>query len=655
VFRIPANSFNVGQREFKLIDDATNRDTVATTLARTSIFAQGLSIVKAQDILNTRPTQVAFDNPNYVETINKFTSVTETYANVNYRRWDPVAQSFYIDEVTYPQGIFLTSIDLYFKAKSSNPNLGATLEIREMQNGFPTRKVIGGESIRIESSAIATSALAATATTFAFSNPIYLLPGTEYCFAVKPDANSTDFEIWTAELGQIDISNPQVSVRIDKQPAAGVVFTSSNDFTWSVRQNQDIKFDMKIARFSTAPATVVLQNETFDTAFDYSAFTTNIENLTLSKTNINYEIRLSDSAYILTDFIPIKNLERIVQNQVKTINTSTNETAQSIKSMTLRTTLSTDDPYVSPYIDLERTNIALESSVINNLTFTNLSGTVSFASSNNIVTGSNTAFSTEIQAGQFVKFGNEFRQVSEITSNTLLTVTTDFIESGSATTFTSANEEAPSLPYASDSRYITRRVALNDGFEASDLNVFVDVNRPAGTNVKVYYRILNESDNETFDEKFYTEMTLDGVAAFTQNAEQYTEEKYVIPTSQKFGGAQILFGSVAIANTSADVVGTSTRFTEELRIGDTIAVGPARITRVVSNIVNNTFLTVESAFSTTASGQEIFKTLNNVVGYTTPSGLTYNGFKFFSVKVVFLSENTAFAPKIKNLRAIALA
>jgi hypothetical protein len=116
--------------------------------------------------------------------------------------------------------------------------------------------VIGGESIRIESSAIATSALAATATTFAFSNPIYLLPGTEYCFAVKPDANSTDFEIWTAELGQIDISNPQVSVRIDKQPAAGVVFTSSNDFTWSVRQNQDIKFNMKVAMIATTPATV---------------------------------------------------------------------------------------------------------------------------------------------------------------------------------------------------------------------------------------------------------------------------------------------------------------------------------------------------------------------------------------------------------------
>lgn len=655
VFRVPANTFNVGQREFKIIDDATNRESVATTLARASIFAQGLSIVKAQDVLNTRPTQVAFDNPNYVETVNKFTSVTETYANVNFRRWDPVAQSFYVDEITYSQGIFLTSIDLYFKAKSANKNLGVTVEIREMQNGFPTRKVIGGESIRVENNAIATSALATSATTFTFTSPIYLLPGSEYCFVVKPDANSTDFEIWTAELGQIDISNPQVSVRIDKQPAAGVVFTSSNDFTWSVRQNQDIKFNMKVAKFATTPATVVFQNETFANSVNYSALTTNIENLTISKTNINYEIRLADNAYILTDFIPIKNLERVVQNQLKTISTSANETAQNIKSMTLRTTLSTEDPYISPYIDLERTNVALESSIINNLTFTDLTGTVSFSSSNNIVTGSNTLFSAEIQAGQYVKFGNEFRQVSEISSNTLLTVTTNFIAGASGATITSENEEAPALPYASESRYITRRVALNDGFEASDMNVYVDVNRPAGTNVKVYYRILNESDTETFDEKFYAEMTLSGTATFTQNSNQFTEEKYVIPAADKVGGAQILFGTVNIANSSADVVGTSTRFTEELRIGDNIAVGPARITRVVSNIVNNTFLTVESAFSTTATSQEIFKSLNNVVGYTTPGGLTYSGFKYFSVKVVFLSENSAFSPKIKNLRAIALA
>jgi hypothetical protein len=655
IFRVPVNEFNVGQREFKIIDDATNRDSVATTLARTSIFAQGLSIVKAQDVLNTRPFQVAFDSPNLVQTVNRVTTVTETFANVNFRRWDPVAQSFYVDEITYPQGVFLTSIDLYFKSKSANPNLGATVEIREMDNGFPTRKVVGGEVARLASTQINVSSNATVPTTFTFTNPIYLMPGAEYCFTAKPEANSTDFEIWTAELGQFDISNPQVRTRIDKQPASGVVFTSANDSTWSVRQNQDIKFKMNIARFSSAPATIVLQNETFDQPFNYSALTTNIENLTISKTNINYEVRLADDAFILTDFIPVKNLERIIQDQVKTINTANNEVSQNIKSNTVRLTLTTENPYISPYVDLERINLALEAFVVNNRTFTDLTGVVTYESGNNVVIGANTAFSTEIQAGQFVKFGDEFRQVSEISSNTLLTVTTDFITTANAVPFTSNNEEAPSLPYASASRYITRRVALNDGFEASDLNVFVDVNRPAGTNIKVYYRILSESDSDTFDEKFYSEMQLDGEATITQNDRQFTEEKFVIPTEDKIGGAQILFGTVAIANGSPNVVGTSTRFLEEVRIGDTIAVGPSRITKVVSNVVNNTFITVESAYSTTATGQEIFKSLNNVVGYTTPSGLTYSGFKYFSVKVVFLSENPAFAPKIKNLRAIALA
>jgi hypothetical protein len=47
--------------------------------------------------------------------------------------------------------------------------------------------------------------------------------------------------------------------------------------------------------------------------------------------------------------------------------------------------------------------------------------------------------------------------------------------------------------------------------------------------------------------------------------------------------------------------------------------------------------------------------LNNVIGYTTPDGRNYNGFKYFAIKIVFLSENIAYVPKVKNLRVIALA
>ena len=655
-FRVPANSFYVGQREFKLTDDSQNRDSSATTYAKMSIFAQGLSIVKSQDVLNTRPFKVSFDDPKAKETVSRRTVTSVREAVVNTIIWDPVSQSFYVDDSSHPDGIFMTSIDLYFKQKSSNPNLGATVEIREMSNGFPTRKIVGGEVARRENSQINVSATAATATTFTFKNPVYLLPGTEYCFTVRPDGNSTDFVIWTAELGQIDITNSQVAVKIDKQPAAGVVFTSSNDFTWSVRQNQDIKFKMKIAQFSTSTAGVaVLQNLGVTNNLTYTSLIPNVENLTLSKTNISYELRQSDAAYQLTDYIPIKNLERIIESSSKQISNTTNETAQSIKSLSLRTTLTTQNKDVSPYIDLQRVNVALSKNIINNETFDTLTGTVTYSSGSNVVTGSGTVFDTEVSAGEYILFGEQYRQVTQVTNSTHMLVSSNFTTTGSGETAYSQNEENPTGPYASETRYITRRVALNDGFEASDLTVYLDINRPAGTSIKVYYKILNENDTDTFDSKFYNELTLDGTETFSQNMNSFVEEKYIVPTANKTGGTQILNGTVAIASGSVDVVGTGTRFFEEVKIGDTIAVGASRIERVVATISNNTFLTVSSNFSTTASAQDVYTVLNNVVGYTTPDSRNYNGFKYFAVKIVFLSENIAYVPKVKNLRVIALA
>jgi hypothetical protein len=92
-----------------------------------------------------------------------------------------------------------------------------------------------------------------------------------------------------------------------------------------------------------------------------------------------------------------------------------------------------------------------------------------------------------------------------------------------------------------------------------------------------------------------------------------------------------------------------------LKIGDTIAVGTARTERVIATIANNTNMTVESAFGGASSGQDFYKVLNNQVAYTTPDGRTFNGFKYFAVKVVFTSSSPNQAPKVKDLRAIALA
>jgi len=289
------------------------------------------------------------------------------------------------------------------------------------------------------------------------------------------------------------------------------------------------------------------------------------------------------------------------------------------------------------------------------LTQTETSGTVSVTASNNLVSGTDTLFLTEITAGQYIKVGDELRRVSSVTDDLNLLTVNNFATTQTGVSLYTQVEEAPSLPYSSESRYISRRVALNDGFEASDINVYVDVNRPAATDIKVYYRILNESDSDSFDDKFYREMTLEGTPAITQDTKSYTEEKYVIPVAELTGGVQILFGTVTTTGSDSTVTGVGTRFTEELRIGDTVALGPNRVTGVVANVVNNTEITLEDTFTTALSGVEIFEVLNNVVGYTTPDGRSYSGFKYYSIKVVFLSSSPGYAPRIKNLRAIALA
>jgi hypothetical protein len=652
IFRVPENTFNIGQREFKLTDSATNSDSQATTISKKIIYAQGLSLNNTDDVLNTTPPTIVYDDAILVETVQRNTTQS------GLKRFDPVAQSFYIDENTYPQGIFLSSIDLYFKTKSNNSNIGVRVEIRKMQNGFPSRKIIGGASVRVSNANINISADSTTATTFTFDSPIYLPSKSEYCFTIRPDGNYNDFQLWVAELGQIDITDSQVNTRIDKQPASGTLFTASNSTSWTPKINQDIKFLMRLAEFSTSSSGVaIIQNRPVTANYIYNSFIPNIENLTLSRTGINYEFRLVDSNYRVSEFKPIKNFEKVSEFLPKYIANTANETANisTVKSMTLRATFSTQNKYITPYIDLERINVALENRLINNSLLNTLSGTLAYSNGSNIVSGTSTLFTTELNAGEYVLIGEEYRQIAEISNNTYLTVRNNFTTSGSGVTGFQELEENPTGPYSSSSRYITRRVSLNDGFEASDLAVYLDVNRPAGTNIKVYYKILNQNDTDSFDSKFYTEMTLGGTAIINDNQDVYSEEKYVIATSQKTGGSQILNGTVEITNGSTDVVGTSTRFIEELKIGDTIAVGTSRIQRVVSNVVNNTFLTVESAFSSNASSQDAYKLLGDTVSYTTPDGRTYVGYKYFSVKVVFLSENTSFSPRIKNLRAIALA
>jgi hypothetical protein len=161
------------------------------------------------------------------------------------RPYDPLAQSFFIDSSTYPEGVFVTSIDVFFKTvDQSTPVI---LELRNMSNGSPGSNVFpGGRSI-LPGYAAAQSHDASVATTFRFDFPIFLQPNNEYCFVVR--TTSMGYNCWCSRLGEIDVLTNKV---IDTQPTLGTLFKSENNYTWIPDSYEDIKFDLNVAVFNTS-------------------------------------------------------------------------------------------------------------------------------------------------------------------------------------------------------------------------------------------------------------------------------------------------------------------------------------------------------------------------------------------------------------------
>lgn len=665
VFRVPTKKFFVGQREFRLTDSPTNSAGTTLTSARNTIFAQGIQQKTGSVTINSRPFNASFSSKDNITVLGRRV-VTEQRVETSrveippppVRSTDPLSQSFYVDSDTYPKGFYTTSIDLFFRTKSDQDARNVTVDIREVENGYPSPIFIGqGDNAVVNNRNINVSEDASSATTFTFKNPIYLAPGNEYAFTVRPDNDDPNFAVWVAELGAIDITDPEKQTRIETAYNTGVVFTSSNDRTHTARQNIDLKFTMKIAEFSTTDKLAYFTNTPVSNAFTYDSLTPSVGSQILPGTSITYDIKTADTSYAVdADYVTVKDKEILNLASRKQISNTTIESSSAFNSLQVRATLSTTNKYVSPYIDLEDILFHFAKNTINNSYSTAVTGTVQFSNAGITVVGTGTDFSNTVFAGEYALFGTEYRKIASITNTTVLTVASAFTTSNAVNqTMSIRNEENPTGTYSSQSRYITKVVTLADGFEANDLVVYANVNRPPGTSVRVYGKFLNENDSDSFDDKFYTLLSLAGTETFTLNQAQFTEEKFTIPSTSKTGGSEYLSGTVAVSNVSTTVTGTSTRFIEDLKIGDTIAVGTARTTKVVTAIANNTSLTVDSAYTAVATGQDVFRVLNNTVAYTTPDGRTFQGYKYFAIKIVFLSSNPTYAPKVKDLRAIALS
>tara|TARA_Y100001938_G_scaffold51208_1_gene71445 strand:- start:555 stop:7355 length:6801 start_codon:yes stop_codon:yes gene_type:complete len=88
------------------------------------------------------------------------------------------------------------------------------------------------------------SADATATTTFRFDAPVYVKDEVEYCIVLFTPCES--YFAWISRMGELDIGGTRM---ISKQPHLGVLFKSQNNTTWNSYQYEDMKFTIHRASF----------------------------------------------------------------------------------------------------------------------------------------------------------------------------------------------------------------------------------------------------------------------------------------------------------------------------------------------------------------------------------------------------------------------
>ena len=226
-FRVPDSSnssnpiFETGRNRLRLTSSPINSkvEGLFSTAAEETFFSQG-DIDNSEEVtLSLRNATVTVDtsatNPNLLQArvigdrAEAEGSNTTSVTTSEYR--DPLAQSFTVDD---GEGIFVTSVDIYFQAVDFTGPV--EVEIREMELGLPINKRIAGSLVTLDPTNIITSTDATAATTVTFDYPVYLGGSREYALVIL--SNVTDYRVWISRLGEFDVTSLRPSVTITGDP-----------------------------------------------------------------------------------------------------------------------------------------------------------------------------------------------------------------------------------------------------------------------------------------------------------------------------------------------------------------------------------------------------------------------------------------------------
>ena len=531
IFFIPASTFRVGEKQFRLTDTSTGDIPSSSTNGDASFFAQGL-------LETTENTIVSTIQPTIQRTSVIDTRVTTTTSSINspLEGWyDPLAQSFLISPAQYSQGMFVEKVRVCFKSKDSTAPV--TMQLRPMVNGYPSSTVIypyGTVTLTPDKVKISDSPDlddATKYTDFIFDTPVYMQPGEQSFVLVS---NSNGYEAYVGEVGKLDLVTGK---QISEQPYGGSLFKSQNGSTWTPDENMDMMFRIFRKDFNTSQSTLqfLIDKPSSNVVFDLLNLTTS--QISLANTVLDYSFLSEKAIGGTTNYYSINPNENYYMTDGdgrRVLNPTTGNT-----SFILKATMSTTNPHISPIIDTTRFGGIFVENIINALPLLNTGFTITTAGSGytanaNVTISGGGGSGANAYAVANVTTGNITSIIVDVggtgyTTSPTITIGAPPVTGGNTTSVVVYNGEDKKSGGNAVTRYMMRRVTLADGFDSGDLRVYLTGYKPSGSNIHVYYKILSKSDSDTFDTKNYQLMTEIGNGNFVSLSDNDYRELVFAP------------------------------------------------------------------------------------------------------------------------------
>ncbi len=658
IFNIPPGTFYVGERKLEIFDvNSYDSSDSLTTYASSSYNGFNFSVEKTGLVTTTRiPDINSRVNVSVTTSTNIVTNVNRMALSSGSDSSDPLSQTFFIDEnLSDDTDLFVTKLDLFFAQKSLTN--GVTVELREVINGYPSGVTIPFSKVHLKASEIVVNSInGIDPTTIVFKAPIALKTNQEYAIAIMPDANDPDYRVWISKTGEVDIES---GLSVTQDSNAGVLFTSTNNKTWTPYQDQDLKFILYKANFTSNSGTVNLTNrdhefmniantsgtfingeKIYNTSAPISANLNVISGNTIITGNINFQSLFTEGEYIIiekgnnTEALRVQsaNTTALIVSDVPTtnVNADSNSIYKSAISEVVYSNL-LDTPILITQDSTAKTGLlfangntvkGVKSHASASITHTSLP--ISYMQSSiykTIFPKTRVTLSGELYNGV-----DTYQLPLNFNTTDYLTQTETFIRSKSER-------------LAEDDFIL--KIDLTSVTGNNDTSPLIDYSI---SNAFVYsYYINNDSTNENSSEGLAKSKYITKIIELADQMD--AEDIRVLLTAYKPTTTNIkVFGKFL---SSSD----STQFNE-------IPWSELVIDKNSSSSSANRFdyrdLMFKLSTATKLAGEGAFIE-SDAIKYISPNGSIFRDYKKFAIKIVFLSTSSAIVPRIKDIRAIALS